>query len=124
MKLNKIFPFIFAILTLMTSCADEAAMTLLDEIQVSSSYVSIPVDGGADTIKVTAKDSWTIEKVVTTKDSVKWLSISTTSGAAGEAELIFSATSTLNGRTAELLIKSAGKTQRVNVIQGDRKSVV
>lgn len=118
MKLNKIFPFIFAILALMTSCADEAAMTLLDEIQVSSSYVSIPVDGGADTIKVTAKDSWTIEKVVTTKDSVKWLSISTTSGAAGEAELIFSATSTLNGRTAELLIKSAGKTQRVNVIQG------
>lgn len=118
MKLNKIFPFIFAILALMTSCADEAAMTLLDEIQVSSSYVSIPVDGGADTIKVTAKDSWTIEKVVSTKDSVKWLSISTTSGAAGEAELIFSATSTLNGRTAELLIKSAGKTQRVNVIQG------
>ncbi len=118
MKLNKIFPFIFAILALMTSCADEAAMTLLDEIQVTSSYVSIPVDGGADTIKVTTKDSWTIEKVVTTKDSVKWLSISTTSGAAGEAELIFSATSTLNGRTAELLIKSAGKTQRVNVIQG------
>jgi len=118
MKLNKIFPLIFAILALMTSCADEVTMTLLDEIQVSSSYVSIPVDGGSDTITVTAKDSWTVEKVVTTKDSVKWLSISSTSGAAGEAELIFSAESTLNGRIAEVLIKIGDKTQRINIIQG------
>lgn len=114
----------------MTSCADEVTMTLLDEIQVSSSYVSIPVDGGSDTITVTAKDSWTVEKVVTTKDSVKWLSISSTSGAAGETELIFSAESTLNGRTAEVLITIQQEvlsgdttlikylTQRVNIIQG------
>ncbi len=130
MKLNKIFPLIFAILALMTSCADEVTMTLLDEIQVSSSYVSIPVDGGSDTITVTAKDSWTVEKVVTTKDSVKWLSISSTSGAAGETELIFSAESTLNGRTAEVLITIQQEvpsgdttlikylTQRINIIQG------
>ena len=130
MKLNKIFPLIFAILALMTSCADEVTMTLLDEIQVSSSYVSIPVDGGSDTITVTAKDNWTVEKVVTTKDSVKWLSISSTSGAAGEAELIFSAESTLNGRTAEVLITIQQEvpsgdttlikyiTQRINIIQG------
>lgn len=118
MKLNKIFPLIFATLALMTSCADEATMTLLDEVQVSSSYVSIPVGGGSDTITVTAKDSWTVEKVVTTKDSVKWLSISSTSGNAGEAKLIFSATSTLNGRIAQVLIKVGDKTQRLNIIQG------
>ena len=118
MKLKKIFPIIFAMFGLFTSCADEATMTLLDEIQVSSSYVSIPVGGGSDTIAVTAKDSWIIEKVVSAKDSVKWLTISSNSGAAGEAKLIFSAASTLNGRTAEILIKCAGKTQRVNIIQG------
>ena len=118
MKLKKIFPLFIAILALMTSCADEATMTLLDEIQVSSSYVAIPVEGGSDTITVTAKDSWTIEKVVTLKDSVKWLTISSTSGNAGEAELIFSASSTLNGRTAEVLLQSGGKTQRINIIQG------
>lgn len=118
MKFKKIFPLIIATLALMTSCADEATMTLLDEIQVSSSYVSIPVDGGSDTVTVTAKDSWTVEKVVTTKDSVKWLAISATSGIAGETELVFSAVSTLDGRKAEVLIHSGGKTQRINIIQG------
>ena len=130
MKLKRIFPLFIAILALMTSCTDEETMTLLDEIQVSSSYVTIPVDGGSDTIKVTAKDSWTVEKVVSAKDSVKWLTISTMSGEAGETELVFSADSTLNGRTAEVLIRIQQEvpsgdttlikyiTQRVNIIQG------
>lgn len=134
MKLNKFFSLIFAILALMTSCADEETMTLLDEIQVSSSYVTIPLNGGSDTITLTAKESWTIEKVVSAKDSVKWLSISTISGEAGKTELIFSAESTLNGRTAEVLIKIQQeiqtkdttlikyKTQRVNIIQGLSKA--
>lgn len=118
MKLKKIFPLFIAILALMTSCTDEETMTLLEEIQVSSSYVSIPVDGGSTTITVTAKDSWTVEKVTTVKDSVTWLTISSTSGSAGESELTFSAESTLDGRTAQVLILSGGQTQRINIIQG------
>jgi len=118
MKLKKIFPFFIAILALMTSCADEATMTLLDEIQVSSSYVSIPVEGGSTYITVTAKDSWTVEKVFTKKDSLKWLTISSTSGDAGESTLTFSAPSAIDGRTAEVLIQIGGKTQRINIIQG------
>lgn len=118
MKLKKIFPLFIAILALMTSCTDEETMTLLEEIQVSSSYVSIPVDGGSTTITVTAKDSWAIEKVTTVQDSVTWLTISSTSGSAGESELTFSAESTLDGRTAQVLILSGGQTQRINIIQG------
>ena len=118
MKLNKLYPLFIAILALMTSCADEATMTLLDEIQVSSSYVSLPIAGGSTSITVTAKDSWTIEKVVSKKDSVKWLTISSTTGNAGETELTFTAPSTVDGRNAEVLIQSGGKTQRVNIIQG------
>ena len=124
MKLNKIFPLIIAILALMTSCADEATVTLLDEIQVSSSYVSIPVEGGSTTITVTAKDSWTAEKVFimkndsVVKDSISWLTLSVTTGSAGESTLTFSAESSLDGRTAEVLILSGGKTQRINIIQG------
>ncbi len=102
----------------MASCADEATMTLLDEIQVSSSYVSLPVGGGSDAITLTAKDSWTIEKVVSKKDSLKWLTISSTSGVAGESTLTFTAPSAVDGRNAEVLIKSGGKTQRINIIQG------
>lgn len=118
MKLKKIIPFFIAILALMTSCADEATMTLLDKIQVSSSYVSIPVEGGSTSITVTAKDSWTVEKVTTAKNKVEWLTISSTSGSAGETELTFSASSTIDGRTAEVLIHSGDETQRINIIQG------
>ena len=112
MKLKYFFPMFIAMLALMTSCVDEETMTLLNEVQVSSSYVSIPVEGGSTSITLTAKDSWTVE------NNVKWLTISSTSGSAGETDLIFSAPNTLDGRTAEVKIQCGGKTQRINIIQG------
>lgn len=124
MNLKKIFPFLIATLALLASCAEEATVTLLDEIQVSSSYVSIPVDGGSTSITITAKNSWTVKKVfimkndTVVKDSISWLTLSATTGSAGETELTFSAPSAIDGRTAEVLIQSGGKTQRVNIIQG------
>ena len=36
-------------------CAEEETVTLLDEIQVSSSYVALPVGGGSAKITVIAK---------------------------------------------------------------------
>jgi hypothetical protein len=118
MKLKNIFPFFIAILAFLTSCVDEETVTLLDGIQVSSSYVAIPIGGGSTSITVTAKDSWTAEKVTTTKNQVTWLTISSISGSAGETTLTFSALSTLDGRSAEVLIKCGGETQRINIIQG------
>ncbi|MBF6598863.1 MAG: BACON domain-containing protein [Fermentimonas sp.] len=118
MKLKYILPLIIAALLFMVSCEDENTMTILDEIQVSSSYVSLPVDGGSASINVTATDSWTVEKIVTAKDSVKWLTISTNGGGVGESQLTFSAPSAIDGRTAQVLINSGGKTQRINIIQG------
>ena len=112
MKLKRIFPFIIAMLALMTSCTDEETMTLLGEIQVSSSYVSIPVDGGNTTITVTANDTWTVE------NNIQWLTISSTSGSAGESTLTFSAQSALDGRKGEVQIKCGSETQRINIIQG------
>lgn len=118
MKLIKIVPFFIAILALMASCTEESTVTLLDQIKVSSSYVSILEAGGSTSITVTAKDSWSVEKVMTAKDSVKWLTISSTSGVAGQSELTFSAASALDGRTAQVLIKCGDATQRINIIQG------
>ncbi len=124
MNLKYLFPLFIATVALMTSCDDEDSVTLLKEIQVSSSYVAIPEEGGSTTITVTAQESWTAEKVLiwkndtTVQDSIKWLTISPAAGGAGETELTFSAPSTINGRTAEVLLHSGGKTQRINVIQG------
>ena len=65
MKLKYLFPIFIALLALMTSCDDEETITLLDEIQVSSSFVAIPLDGGSTSITVKSQDSWTAEKVTT-----------------------------------------------------------
>ena len=118
MKLKYIFPLFIATLALLASCAEEDAVTLLDEIQVSSSYVTIPEAGGSTKITITAQESWTAEKVTTDKDPVEWLTISSSSGSAGETELTFTAPSAIDGRSAEVLLHSGGKTQRINVMQG------
>ena len=112
MKLKYLIPLFITAVTLMVSCEDEISMTLLDEIQVSSSYVAIPVAGGSTSITVTATDSWTVV------NSLQWLTISSTSGSAGESTLTFSASSTLDGRKGEVKIQCGGKTQRINIIQG------
>ena len=60
MKLKYFISF-FALFALLTSCSDDDAMTLLDEIQVSSSYVAIDEAGGSNTITLTAKEAWSFE---------------------------------------------------------------
>ena len=118
MKLKYLFPLLIAMLAMMASCDEDETATLLDEIKVSSSFVAIPETGGSTTITVTAQDSWTAKKVTTDKDKVEWLTISSTTGSAGESELTFNAPAAIDGRTAEVLLKSGGKTQRINILQG------
>lgn len=126
MKLKYIFASIAATLALAVSCTKEADQHYLNEIKVSTSYVSLPVDGGTASLTITATDSWAFAKAVnigTEKAPVMaelptWLTASTLSGTAGEVTVTFSAEKTLDGRTTELQINCGGKTQRINVIQG------
>ena len=118
LKYLYLFPLLIAMLATITSCDEDQTATMLDEIKVSSSYVAIPEAGGSQKITINAKDSWTVEKVTTDKDPVEWLTLSSTSGSAGESTLTFTAPSAIDGRTAEVLLKSGGKTQRINIIQG------
>jgi len=118
MKLKYLFPLFFVSLAFIIGCDDEETMTLLDEIQVSSSFVAIPLDGGSTSITINAQDSWIAEKVITEKDDVEWLTISSSSGSAGETEISFSAPTAIDGRTAEVLLNCAGVTQRINIMQG------
>jgi len=109
MKSKYFFLLFIAAVTMLVSCEDEFSPTLLDEIQVSSSYVSIPLEGGSTPITVTANDSWTVE------NDVAWLTISSTAGSAGESTLTFSAESALDGRKGEVKIQCGDQTQRINV---------
>jgi len=110
--MNKyIISSLIAILAIFASCSEDYEALVLGEVQVSSSYVSIPVAGGADTIEVSAKDSWTITEIP------DWLKVSQTSGVAGKTMVIFSADSATATNSCTVFLNCGGKTQRINVIQ-------
>lgn len=111
MKVKAIFTALVAALFLAAGC-ESNTLNVLEEVQVSSSYVAINVNGGSLSITVSAVSSWSIA------DIPDWLTVSPASGSAGETQVTFSAASTLDGRTAEVHLNCGGKTQNINVIQG------
>ena len=123
MKLKYIFASLVATLVL-AGCEKEVEKHYLAELQVSTSYVSIPMSGGSASVTITASESWAFKPIFQEKgvDGIfitpSWLTASVTSGSAGETTVNFSAPTTLNGRTAELQITCGNKTQFINVIQG------
>ncbi len=113
MKLRYFISF-FALVALLSACSDDDSMTLLDEIQVSSSYVSIDEAGGSTAITLTAQGAWAFDE----EDLPEWLTVSPMAGGAGENKVTFSAPAAPDGRTAILHVKCNDKTQNINVIQG------
>ncbi len=125
MKLRYIIPSLFAAVAMLFSCSEDDEKTYLDGLTVSQSTVSIPQNGGSASITVSAAAEWAFasQRWIAGKDTTnaaapKWLTLSATQGAAGETTINFTAESTLDGRNCELLLKSGGMVQRINVIQG------
>ena len=112
MKAKYIFASLVAALAVLAGCQKEVTTHYLDEVSVSSSYVSIPLDGGSTPIGVLAQGSWTISGMPA------WLTVSPATGSSGSTNVTFSADKALDGRTAEVLLTCNGATQRINVIQG------
>lgn len=110
MKIVKILSAFAAVCALVIGCAKEGP-TVLKEIQVSSSYVGIPTNGGSKTITVTATDSWSINEIP------QWLTISPASGSAGETTVTFTAGKALSNNENTVKIVCAGKSQSIIVKQ-------
>ena len=135
MKLNKIILALAAVAVSATACQKEGD-TLLSEIQISSSYVTIPLAGGTTKVNLKVSDAWTItchdtcstfkqvhptldkDKKVVNDTTYNWLSINKTTGEAGEHVIEFSAKATQVPHQANLYIKCAGKEQKIIVMQG------
>lgn len=113
MKIKNYLTALAAVFTLgfAVSCDDNNDPTLLSDVQVSNSYVAIAQTGGSTSINVTAAGSWTISGMP------DWLTVNPASGS-GNGSVSFSAESTLDGRTAELLLTCGTQVQRINIIQG------
>lgn len=142
MKLKYIFlTFVAFIAFGFTSCEDNKDITLLDAIQVSSSYVAIDAKGGTQKITVTATEDWSMDFMVPVKaDSLddekgivkydvptnqmatkqnKWVKVSQLSGGAGTTEVSFSADATTATRSVTIRIKAGDKYQNIIVAQID-----
>lgn len=115
MKLKYFIPAIIALFTLaLTSCNDDDSATLLDEIRVSSSYVTLDMEGGQTSITLDANDSWAFDA----DEIPDWLTVTPLAGQAGQSQVTFSAPATQDGRITVLHINCAGKQQNINVMQG------
>ncbi len=114
MKLKYIFTTVLAALALM-GCEQDLERHL-DEVQVSSSYVAIPAEGGSQTITVTATDAWNITEIP------DWLTVSPTTGAAGETTVTFKADKASSTNEATVYLNCAEKSQLINVLQMTEKT--
>lgn len=110
MKLKNLFLALAAFAATAVSCVkDELAQ--LDEVQVSQSYIALPVEGGSCDVTVTAVDSWEITNIP------EWLTVAPASGVAGKTVVTFSAEATSTTNESVLKLLCSGKTQLLTVLQ-------
>lgn len=117
MKFKSILTLIFSTL-LLAGCSEDQVLGAFDDLNLSTTYISIPAEGGDVQVTLTAPEAWefSTEKGFVMPD---WIAVSQTSGEAGKTELIFSAEASNSGREAEMKIISGAKSLFLKVRQGD-----
>ena len=133
MKIRNILGLALSAL-LFAACSEDDPIGTLDAIKLDKSFVSVPMEGGSVTVKVTATADWqidgTYQKITKNADgtrdttytplpnSPEWLTASQLSGTAGETTITFTATATEGGREAEIRIGSGVNKQFLVIRQG------
>ena len=87
MKLKYLFTTLLAGAMFMSGCTEVSLENPLEEVQLSSSYVYIPVEGGEAIISLTATTDWSFNEELIPE----WLDVTPTNGSAGTEEVKFSA---------------------------------
>ena len=115
MKLKYIIPSLLALLTSFVSCSENDYNFPLGNIEVSTSYVSLPVGGGTTTVDLNVNGDWTISK---TDAKATWLEIPVATGNAETKTVSFSAPATDGGRTTEVILTCGDEKKHINIVQG------
>ncbi len=142
MKLRYFIPIVVAFVAMFTSCSSDDEAIYLNNIRLSTSFVSLNVDGTPTEIKLKAKSDWQFEKVyqVAKKDAEgktvkgddgktvyisqetpEWLTVSPLSGSAGDDITLKFSAGPAEGRSASLKLSCGGQIQEIDVIQGIAK---
>ena len=112
MKLRYLFSSLLASVLMFTGCVQESIESF-DNIKLSKTYLSIPVEGGSAEVTVTATEKWAFAS-----EAPSWLTIDVLSGEAGTTTVSFTAQATDTGREAELQLKAGNNAQFLRVRQG------
>lgn len=126
MKLNNILTAFAVSALVFAGCTQDYEVKTLDELKVSQSYICIPADGNATNVSLEATVNWELVSEVRAEDEngddaldeggnfifekadiPEWITVSQTSGSAGEYNLTFSAEALEDptaGREANLVI--------------------
>ena len=116
MKIKHILAALVGILTLAAGCNEVEPEHYLSEVQVSSSYLSFPADGGSVSIGYTANGSWSVSGLP------DFISASPSSGGAGEGTISFSASAAKDTRQGSFTLVCDGAAQTINFIQVTKKT--
>lgn len=112
MKLRYLFSSILASALMFVGCVEES-IDSFDNIKLSQTYLTLPVEGGEVKLTVNATENWAF-----TTELPTWLEADVLSGVAGETVVTFSAEATDSGREAELQITAGNNAQYLRVRQG------
>lgn len=117
MKFKSILTLIFSTL-LLAGCSEDQVLGTFGDLNLSTTYISIPAEGGDVKVTLNAGEAWEFS---TEKDFAipEWITVSQISGEAGQTELTFSAEASNLGREAEMKIIAGAKNQFLKVRQGE-----
>lgn len=110
-----IVSLIAALGLLFTGCVEEADH-FLDEVKVSSSYVTFAAGGGSVPVELNATGSWSVTNLP------EWVTVSPATGGAGQVTVTFTAPAAEETRDAVATIECGGKTQNINLLQTTQKA--
>ena len=112
MKLKYILASFVATVALMVGCTVEEPVSKLSGLEVSNDYVTVAADDQSSaTITVTADESWTAVP------SASWISVSPSSGSAGQGSLTITASEASAARSGEVRINMGSKTKIISFNQ-------
>lgn len=113
MKLRYLIPTFIAVFAMFVGCTSDDDPIYLDNIRMSSSFVSLSKDGGTTAIELTTAGDWSIVESTVPE----WLTISPMSGAAGTVTQNYSADAVNATRKATIKMTCGSQTQEINIIQ-------
>lgn len=110
--------FAAAALFCIAGCEKDPSETHPEGLELSVSYVSIPVSGNSVEVTIDSDKAWEFDTTQTANKIPTWLTVSPMSGDAGQNVITFTADAVDYGREVELKIVSDKVSQYLQVKQG------